>query len=153
MTGGIFWDALIEALYMGLFVLLFSNLWGNRIGAAFAARHCDPQKHMPASVPGRDCRRHVPDDEPCGFHTVQHHSWRSTGRTASRHLDRYSFKEFSDGLLLEYVRCSAVHTLALWEDLPGKISIVMEQDHYQILLHFHLQFTISVDISQLIHNQ
>lgn len=44
MTGGIFWDALIEALYMGLFVLLFSNLWGNRIGAAFAARHCDPQK-------------------------------------------------------------------------------------------------------------
>lgn len=44
MTVGIFWDALIEALYMGLFVLLFSNLWGNRIGAAFAARHCDPQK-------------------------------------------------------------------------------------------------------------
>lgn len=28
MTVGIFWDALIEALYMGLFVLLFSNLWG-----------------------------------------------------------------------------------------------------------------------------
>lgn len=47
MTGGIFWDALIEALYMGLFVLLFSNLWGNRIGAAFAARHCDPQKDNP----------------------------------------------------------------------------------------------------------
>ena len=44
MTGGIFWDALIEALYIGLFVLLFSNLWGTRIGAAFAARHCDPQK-------------------------------------------------------------------------------------------------------------
>ena len=47
MPGGIFWDALIEALYMGLFVLLFSNLWGNRIGAAFAARHCDPQKDNP----------------------------------------------------------------------------------------------------------
>lgn len=47
MTGGIFWDALIEALYMGLFVLLFSNLRGNRIGAAFAARHCDPQKDNP----------------------------------------------------------------------------------------------------------
>ena len=47
MTGGIFWGALVEGLYMGLFVLLFSNLWGNRIGAAFAARHCDPQKDNP----------------------------------------------------------------------------------------------------------
>ncbi|MCD8145192.1 MAG: hypothetical protein LUD79_07655 [Oscillospiraceae bacterium] len=47
MTNGVFWDALIEALYMGLFVFLFSNLWGNRIGAAFAARHCDPAKDNP----------------------------------------------------------------------------------------------------------
>lgn len=35
-------DALIEASYMGLLVLLFSSLWGNRLGAAFAQRHCDP---------------------------------------------------------------------------------------------------------------
>lgn len=47
MTNMIFWDALKEALYMGLFVFLFSNLWGNRLGAAFAARHCDPQKDNP----------------------------------------------------------------------------------------------------------
>lgn len=42
MTNVVFRDALFEALYMGAFVFLFSNLWGNRLGAAFAARHCDP---------------------------------------------------------------------------------------------------------------
>lgn len=42
MTNMVFWDALKEASYMGLFVFLFSSLWGNRLGAAFAARHCDP---------------------------------------------------------------------------------------------------------------
>ena len=47
MTNMIFWDALKKALSMGLFVFLFSNLWGNRLGAAFAARHCDPQKDNP----------------------------------------------------------------------------------------------------------
>ena len=44
MTLSVFWEALKEASYMGLFVLLFSNLWGNRMGAAFAAKHCDPAK-------------------------------------------------------------------------------------------------------------
>lgn len=44
MTNLVFLDALKEMSYMGLFVILFSNLWGNRIGAAFAARYCDPQK-------------------------------------------------------------------------------------------------------------
>ena len=47
MTNLVFWDALKEAAYMGLFVFIFSNLWGNRIGAAFAARHCDPSKDNP----------------------------------------------------------------------------------------------------------
>lgn len=47
MTNIIFRDALIEALYMGVFVFLFSNLWGNRIGAAFATKHCDPIKDNP----------------------------------------------------------------------------------------------------------
>ena len=27
---------------MGLIVFVISNLWGNRLGARFAARHCDP---------------------------------------------------------------------------------------------------------------
>ncbi|MGN1030779.1 MAG: hypothetical protein ACI4PQ_04180 [Butyricicoccaceae bacterium] len=44
MDNSVFLAALIEALYMGLFVFLFSNLWGNRLGAAFAARHCNPEK-------------------------------------------------------------------------------------------------------------
>ena len=47
MTNIVFLEALKEALYMGVFVFLFSNLWGNRIGAGFAARHCDPQKDNP----------------------------------------------------------------------------------------------------------
>ena len=47
MTNLVFLDALKEMSYMGLFVILFSNLWGNRIGAAFAARHCNPQKDNP----------------------------------------------------------------------------------------------------------
>ena len=47
MTYLIFWEALIEASYMGLLVFLFSNLLGNRFGAAFAARYCDPQKDNP----------------------------------------------------------------------------------------------------------
>ena len=44
MTNLVFGDALKETCYMGLFVLLFSNLWGNRLGAAFASRHCNLQK-------------------------------------------------------------------------------------------------------------
>ena len=47
MTNLVFWDALKEASYMGLLVFLFSNLWGNRLGAAFAARHCDPGHDNP----------------------------------------------------------------------------------------------------------
>ena len=47
MTNLVFWGALKEASYMGLFVFLFSNLWGNRLGAAFAARHCDPGRDNP----------------------------------------------------------------------------------------------------------
>lgn len=47
MTNLVFADALKETALMGLIVILFSSLWGNRAGAAFAARHCDPQKDNP----------------------------------------------------------------------------------------------------------
>lgn len=47
MGNSVFLSALVEASYMGLFVFLFSNLWGNRIGAAFMARHCDPERDSP----------------------------------------------------------------------------------------------------------
>lgn len=41
MTNAVFLDALVEASYMWLFVFLFSNLWGNRLGAALASRLVD----------------------------------------------------------------------------------------------------------------
>ena len=47
MTNAVFPAALLEASYMGLFVFLFSNLWGNRTGAAFAAKHTNPAKDNP----------------------------------------------------------------------------------------------------------
>jgi hypothetical protein len=47
MTNAVFPAALAEAAYMGVFVFLFSNLWGNRIGAAFARTHTDPRRDSP----------------------------------------------------------------------------------------------------------
>ena len=44
MENAVFPAALLEASYMGLIVFVCSNLWGNRMGAAFAARHTDPAK-------------------------------------------------------------------------------------------------------------
>lgn len=44
MTNSVFMEALKEAAYMGLFVILFSNLWGNRLGALIGSKHCDPEK-------------------------------------------------------------------------------------------------------------
>lgn len=38
MTNRVFWDALLEAAYMWIFVFVFSNLWGNRVGRALAAK-------------------------------------------------------------------------------------------------------------------
>lgn len=44
MTNDVFLGALVEASYMWLFVLLFSNLWGTRGGAALARRVVDPKR-------------------------------------------------------------------------------------------------------------
>ncbi len=44
MTYVVLGEALKEAAYMGLIVFLFSNLWGNRLGARFAAKVSDPQR-------------------------------------------------------------------------------------------------------------
>ena len=48
MTNSVFLGALEEAWYMGLLVVLFSNLWGNRLGAAIGARWCDAGRDSPA---------------------------------------------------------------------------------------------------------
>ncbi len=47
MTNQVFLGALIEASYMGVFVFIFSNLWGNRCGASFASKVANPQKDNP----------------------------------------------------------------------------------------------------------
>ena len=47
MTNAVFPAALLEAAYLGLFVFLFSNLYGNRAGAAFAAKVTSPEKDNP----------------------------------------------------------------------------------------------------------
>ncbi len=47
MTNIVFWEALKEASYMGAFVFLFSNLWGNKIGAKFADKYCNYEKDNP----------------------------------------------------------------------------------------------------------
>ena len=47
MTNVVFWEAFKEALYMGIFVFIFSNLWGNRAGARFMEKHCDTSRDNP----------------------------------------------------------------------------------------------------------
>jgi len=42
MTSEVFLAALKEAAYMWLLVFLFSNLWGNRLGAYMASRYVTP---------------------------------------------------------------------------------------------------------------
>lgn len=119
MTNLIFWEALKEAAYMGVIVFLFSNLWGNRLGAAFAARHCDPQKDNPYICrllrQAGDCGCYVSDHESCGVHPVQCHPGRGAGVAASCDLGGNIYKELPNGVLLEHVRGGAVHTLGQWK--------------------------------------
>lgn len=44
MTNAVFPAALKETVCMGVLVMLFSSLWGNRLGAKIAARHTDPAR-------------------------------------------------------------------------------------------------------------
>lgn len=47
MTNIVFWEALKEAAYMWIFVFLFSNLWGNRIGHGLAEKIIRPGQDNP----------------------------------------------------------------------------------------------------------
>lgn len=47
MTNLVFWEAAKEALYMGAIVFVISSLFGNRVGEAFARKHCNPQRDNP----------------------------------------------------------------------------------------------------------
>ena len=50
LTYGIVGKALAEALFMGLIVILVSELWGNRLGAKLAGKVCDPEKDNPLMI-------------------------------------------------------------------------------------------------------
>lgn len=47
MVNQVFPNALVEASYMWIFVFLFSNLWGNRLGHALAAKVIRPEQDNP----------------------------------------------------------------------------------------------------------
>lgn len=47
MTNIVFWEALKEAAYMWIFVFIFSNLWGNRIGHGLAEKIIRPEQDNP----------------------------------------------------------------------------------------------------------
>jgi hypothetical protein len=47
MTNKVFLGALKEASYMGIFVFIFSNLWGNRLGAQMAEKRIAGEKSNP----------------------------------------------------------------------------------------------------------
>lgn len=47
MVNQVFLDALAEAAYMWIFVFLFSNLWGNRLGHALAEKIIRPEQDNP----------------------------------------------------------------------------------------------------------
>lgn len=47
MTNSVFLDAFFEAAYMWIFVFIFSNLWGNKIGHALAKKIIRPEQDNP----------------------------------------------------------------------------------------------------------
>lgn len=47
MTNIVFLEALKEASYMWVFVFIFSNLWGNRIGRILSSKITNPDKDNP----------------------------------------------------------------------------------------------------------
>ena len=47
MTNSVFLDAFFEAAYMWIFVFIFSNLWGNKIGHALAEKIIRPEQDNP----------------------------------------------------------------------------------------------------------
>lgn len=47
LTYGVVGKALTEALFMGVIVIVVSELWGNRLGGKLASKVCDPAKDNP----------------------------------------------------------------------------------------------------------
>jgi hypothetical protein len=47
MTNQVFFGAFKEAAYMGIFVFIFSNLWGNKLGKEMAEKRVNPHVDNP----------------------------------------------------------------------------------------------------------
>ena len=120
MTNAVFLDALKEAVYMGLFVILFSNLWGNRIGSAIASKHCNPEQDNPyicqllrqAGTIAVMCN--YESGSVCSF---QYYFCQRPAFSVASNLDRNNLKKFPNGLFLEYVCRSTIYTLVIWKSI------------------------------------
>ena len=88
MTNSVFPAALKEAAYMGLIVFVFSNLWGNRAGAAFAARVCSIERDNAYFCRLMRQAGTVADNEPCGVSAFQHRALRRPCDAASGNMGR-----------------------------------------------------------------
>lgn len=140
MTNVVFLDALKEMTFMGLFVILFSNLWGNRLGAAFAVKHCDPEKDNPYIC--RLLRQAGTIAVMCPtmslvatilFNIIM------AGMPVSRlpaHLGRDSSEKLPHGVLLEYVCRGSFYTLDLRKNIPLNMILPLRQIFCRSLLSF-----------------
>lgn len=117
LTYGIVGKALVEALFMGLIVIIVSELWGNRLGARFAAKVSDPQRDNPYFCrlmrQGGHRVRYVPHHESGGHHYFQHDLRRCAGVAAARHLGGDAYQELPHGVFLEYVCRRTLYQLGL----------------------------------------
>ena len=108
MRNTVFLGALKEASFMWLFVLLFSNLWGNRLGAKLADKLVSPQRQPVFANAGPFLlygTGDVPYNEPCGGCVISSHFGPSTGAAIACYVDRYCVEKLSHGAALESV-CS-----------------------------------------------
>ena len=108
---------------MGLLVLLFSSLWGNRAGGALrAARHCDPERDNAYFC--RLLRQGGTVAVMCPTMSLAASILFSVILAGApvaqlpRHLDRHDAEKLPDGLFLELLRRRAVYKLALRRALP-----------------------------------
>ena len=116
MTNAVFPAALVEASYMGLFVFLFSNLYGNRAGAAFAAKVSDPGRDNPYFCQlMRQAGTIAVMCPTMSIYPVQCDPGQAADHAAPGDLGRNGHQELSHGLLLEHVCRRALHALDLRE--------------------------------------
>lgn len=104
MTNRVFWDALLEAAYMWLFVFLFSNLWGNRLGPC-PGRPGHQDGGQPLFPHPDDLRLHridyVPHHECRGCSSLLRASGRRQLESASSLLGGNGFEELPHGPAVE----------------------------------------------------